>query len=330
MFYNTEYPRVYTLEASSLDIFKKPIIWFKPYLSGLGQLLVYRFKIKPNEKGIARDNFHKRILRMSDGSKLMLGMTIPSKSPRAVVIYLHTVCGDYTQMAHITKVFDKDNIAYVSYTRSGNDPGLDFTTFNFIGRIEELQLVIQYISNLYPGVPIHAIGASAGSALLIRYLGKYNTNKAIKSAVLVSPGYNFVQSLRQMSLISKSYLVNKMKYTIRHMNKQEELKSVRTLDDWVNFQSYILGYKSRNAYIQECDPINYLEHINVPSLFISSLDDTVFPGSITQTFTSLPQINPNITMVITKQGGHALFEDVGHDQPWYIRVIHEWINKKIK
>uniref|UniRef100_K3XCJ1 Serine aminopeptidase S33 domain-containing protein n=1 Tax=Globisporangium ultimum (strain ATCC 200006 / CBS 805.95 / DAOM BR144) TaxID=431595 RepID=K3XCJ1_GLOUD len=80
----------------------------------------------------------------------------------------------------------------VTYTRSGNDSTLEFNTFNFIGRIKDLQAVLEYAQSVYPGSPIHAVGASAGSALLIRYLGKYNKKKIIKSAMLILPGCNLV------------------------------------------------------------------------------------------------------------------------------------------
>jgi predicted alpha/beta-fold hydrolase len=263
---------------------------------------------------------------MKDGSQIRIGYSSPSNRPRAVVLYLHTVGGDYTQLSHISDIVRDDNIAYVTYTRSGNDASLNFSKFNFVGRIDELELVLNYIQSLYPGAPIHAIGASAGSALLIRYLGGHNKNNTIKSAVLVSPGYNFMQSCGNMNAISKAYLVNKMKYTIRGLPQSSDLDSVRTLEDWVEFQSKLLGYETSRQYILDCDPVHYLHRIDVPSLFISSLDDSIFDGKTTKEFTGLPQVNPNIMMVVTKRGGHVMFNDEGHDVPWFLRVAREWLH----
>lgn len=143
----------------------------------------------------------------------------------------------------------QEHVAYVTYTRSGNDSSLNISKFNFVGRIEELQVVNRYIQRYSPDVPVHAIGASAGSSLLIRFLGKYNTQKRIKSAVLISPGYDFMRSFVAMNILSRAYLVNKMKYMIRSLPYKEEMKSVRTLDDWVMFQSRLLGYSSKEEYI---------------------------------------------------------------------------------
>lgn len=329
MFYETEYPLVYSASKTTLDILTRPIIWFKPLLSTIGQFIYYRYKIKPMEVKVAETMFDKKILKMEDGTEIMLAISCQIAKPKAIVMYLHTVCGTYEQLAHFAHMLKGDGLAYISYTRSGNDSSLIFNKFNFVGRIEELQAVIRYLSIIYPDVPIHVVGASAGSALLIKYLGKYNSDKIIKSAVLVSPGYNFMKSIETMNGFSKAYLVNKMKYMIRNLPCKEELKSVKTMEDWLTFQSRLLGYSSNEEYVKDCDPFHYLQHINVPTLCISALDDNIFDGKITKEFIDLPSRNPNITLVVTKRGGHVLFEDNGYDMPWFLRVTHEWLKQKI-
>lgn len=327
MFYTSEYPQVFATQDPDLAILSKPIRWFQPFQYSLGQILLYRLKIRPIEKQVAKNLMVTTVLTMENGTRVKVGYTKPSPRPKSVVLYLHTVCGDYTQFAHIGGVLYADNIAYVSYTRAGNDAEMVFTSFNFIGDIKELQLVIQFIQQTYPGVDIHAIGASAGSALLIRYLGKFNPSRDIKSAVLVSPGYHFVRSFESMSGLSKAYLINKLKYKVRHMYK-DQVNHIRTLDDWIEFQSKMLGYRTKEDYIRESDPVYYLTKINVPTLFLSSLDDTIFNQEITREFLNLPKVNSNVSIVVTKQGGHAMFEDEGHDIPWFIRVCREWVHSK--
>lgn len=327
MFYTSEYPKLFTTRDPGLRILSNPIRWFQPFQSGLGQILLYRLKIQPIEQQVAKNLMMTTVLTMENGTKIRVGYIKPSPKPKAVVLYLHTVCGDYIQFAHIGGVFYADNVAYVSYTRAGNDMKMAFSSFNFIGDIKELQLVIQFIQKTFVGVDIHAIGASAGSALLIRYLGKFNTSKAIKSAVLVSPGYHFIRSFESMSGFSKAYLINKLKYTVRRIYK-EQVDHIRTFDDWIEFQSKMLGYKTKEDYIRESDPVYYLDKINVPALFLSSLDDGIFNGDITQEFLELPRSNPNVSIVVTKQGGHAMFEDEGHDIPWFLRVCREWVHNK--
>lgn len=329
MLYDTEYPQVFSTSTITLDILQKPIVWFKPFLTSIGQVFLYRFKIKPVELRRANE-LDKKIIKMKDGSEIMIATSRQSYKPKAIVLYLHTVCGNYTQLAHLSNILKDDKLAYITYTRSGNDSSLAFSTFNFVGRIEELQVVIKYISITYPNVPIHAIGASAGSALLIRYLGKYNLDKNIRSAVLISPGYNFMKSCQNMNWISKAYLVNKMKHMIRGLGYNKLLKSVKSLDDWLVFQSELLGYQTTEEYVKDCDPVHYLHKINVPTLCMSALDDGVFDGTITQEYIDLPNQNSNVILVITKRGGHVIFEDQGHEIPWFLRVTQEWLIEMIK
>lgn len=330
MLYHSEYPKVYTRRSVNLEILKKPVTWFKPFYTSLGQMLLYRLKIKPLESKYSSSLLTNKIIKMNDGSEIMIGMTTP-KNPAAVIIYLHTVCGNYSQLSHIAHMVSDDNIAYISYTRSGNDPLLCFSKFNFVGRLDELDLVLDYIKSIYPNVPIHAIGASAGSNLLMRYIGSRNQNMIIKSAALLSPGYNFIEAIEHMNSITKAYLVNKMKYTLRNITgpHKERLEKVKTLDDWIDFQSHILGYSSSEDFIQDCNPINHVEGINIPTLCISSYDDNVFHGALTKKYLYLPEKNPNITIVTTDIGGHVIFQDSEDVLPWCLRVSYDWIKKHL-
>lgn len=330
MLYEYEYPQIHTSLELGLDILKRPIKWFKPFYSSIGQMLLYRLRVKPYETMYADELLTKSILKMKDGSEIMIGMTTP-KDPRGIVLYLHTVCGNYTQMSHIAHMTKSDNVAYFSYTRSGCDPLLNFSTFNFVGRTDELEAVISYIGHIYPNVPIHAVAASAGSNLLIRYLSMNNQEKKIRSAVMLSPGYNFMEACNHMSGITQAYLVNKMKYTLRNISgpNRDKLSAVRSMDDWVDFQSSLLGYESTSHFVKDCEPINHIHKINVPSLFISSYDDSVFSGSLTKKYLYLPRVNHNVAIVTTNRGGHVIFEDSEGMHPWCLRVAYDWIKKHL-
>ena len=72
MFFETEYPQVYSNTNIVLDILRKPIVWFKPSLTSLGQLILYRFKVKPLELKSADDLFSKKIIKMKLMGLLLL------------------------------------------------------------------------------------------------------------------------------------------------------------------------------------------------------------------------------------------------------------------
>ncbi|KAL3668760.1 hypothetical protein V7S43_006055 [Phytophthora oleae] len=93
MLYETEYPTVYSSGPIFLDILRRPITWFKPYLTALGQILIYRMQIKKQEVRAAQLSMSKTIIKMRDGSEILIGVTRPRNAVRAVVLYLHTICG---------------------------------------------------------------------------------------------------------------------------------------------------------------------------------------------------------------------------------------------
>ena len=324
MLYDIEYPKIYTASNNVIEILNQPIKWFKPSQTTLGQIVSYLFKIRPKEEDGVK-NMKIQIIKMNNGSEIKLAMNASSKTPKAVVLYLHTVAGTYIQAGHLSRLLDSENISYVSYTRAGNDKKLKCTQYNFIGSISELEIIIQYINTVFPNTPIHAVGASAGAALLTRYLAKHNQNKQISSAVLVSPGYDFINAMKSMNRFSKSYLLNRMKFTIQEFTSKEDLKGIRSFEDWMHFQSKVLKYNNVDKYIEDHNPCNFVHMINVPTLCLSSLDDPIFVKKETCKYLNLPTINHNITIVTTKQGGHVMFNDSGHDVSWYIRVIYHWV-----
>lgn len=326
LFYTEEFPKVFTQNRDiNLDIFYKPVKWFKPFFTLLGQMALYRLKIKDMELQ-SIENLNVKIIKMQDGTNIKLGFTYP-KNPKCVLLYLHTVCGNYTQLAHMSDIMKKENIAYVSYTRSGNDPLLRFSKFNFIGRVDELDIVLDHIKLLFPGKPIHVMGASAGSALLIRYLGKHNIHKKIKSGILVSPGYSFIEAMNDMNITSKTYLVNKLKHMVKDNGNPIALKKIKSLEDWLEYQSDSLGYKNKHDFIQDQDPMHFLDKINVPTLFISALDDNIFTKDLVQKYIHKTVSNKNNIVILLDRGGHVMFDDEGHTEAWFIRATKEWIQK---
>jgi predicted alpha/beta-fold hydrolase len=326
LFYTKEFPKVFTQNRDiTLDIFYQPVKWFKPFFTLMGQMALYRLKIQDMELQ-SSENLNTKIIKMQDGTNIKLGFTYP-KNPKCVLLYLHTVCGTYTQMAHLADIMKKENIAYVSYTRSGNDPLMSFSKFNFIGRVDELDIVLDHIKLMFPGKPIHVMGASAGSALLIRYLGRHNQHKKIKSGILVSPGYSFIEAMNDMNMASKSYLVNKLKYMVKDNGDLNALKKIKSLDDWIKYQSDSLGYKNTNLFIKDQDPMHYLDKINVPTLFISALDDNIFTKELVEKYLQKTVSNKNNIIVLLDRGGHVMFDDEGHSEAWFIRAAKEWIQK---
>ena len=130
-----------------------------------------------------------------------------------------------------------------------------------------------------------------------------------------------------MSITSKSYLVNKMKHMVKNNGDINLLNKIKTLQDWLDYQSYSLGYQKTQDFVRDQDPQYFLDKINVPTLFISALDDNIFTKDLVEKFIHKTVSNKNNVMVLLNRGGHVMFDDEGHNEAWFIRATKEWISK---
>ena len=63
------------------------------------------------------------------------------------------------------------------------------TDFSF-GSTSDLKEQLEHIQNLFPKSDLYAVGSSAGTGLLVRYLGEQGTDTPFKAAFAMCPGYN--------------------------------------------------------------------------------------------------------------------------------------------
>ncbi|KAK8640386.1 hypothetical protein V6N13_008140 [Hibiscus sabdariffa] len=89
----------------------------------------------------------------------------------------------------------------------------------------------------------------------------------------------------------------------------EKSSSVREFD---NHATRVLGkFETVDTFYRRSSSINHVEHVSVPLLCISALDD--------------PEVNENIILATTQHGGHlAFYEGLTASSLWWIRAVHEF------
>lgn len=327
MIWVSETPTVITSNDWILPILRRPIYWLRGVANVWSQYAVYMLNYMQTDKFVAIKLFNTYDLDVGN-EKIRVARTRHMIRPKLIVLYCHTVFGHYAEFAHIAEQLKGDPIVYFSYSRRGVHPELPTKYYNITGSVDILDKILDHINSTYPNVPVHAIGASAGTCLLSKYLGSKNQSKRIKSAILISPGYNFVRSVREMPESVQVRLLAKIKSRYQHC-LSSELMDVKTLQECVMVCHTSTEYKSMQEYIQNNDPAYFLHSINVPTVMISALDDFCFPGNITKDYSDLPQRNKNITMIMTQRGGHISFNDYRSTVPWCSRVAVEYIKAKL-
>lgn len=256
-------------------------------------------------------------------------------NPKAIVLILHTLCGTYTESANLAKRFQNQyNWLSVSYSRRGHHYKLSKPIFNTVGDQNDLKEILNEIKNRYPLLPIYAVGLSAGSSLLARYIGDHKEQSLISAAVLISPGYDFETSLKHMPKFISTTIVKKVKKLYLHNNHQllsnhnqnilDKLYNSKNMSDWHDHQWVYHNHVSLTEYYKHHNPVHVLEDITIPCLYISALDDIAFPASLTKKFKKLVNNNKSSIIVHTKRGGHlGFFENITMNR-WCFDVTCEF------
>lgn len=133
-------------------------------------------------------------LECSDGKKRQVHIWEP-EAPRKVFLILHGLmdhCGNYILPA----LYFKDHgIASVIYAQNGHDhkgpdhPGKVFFK-SFEALTEDVGLMIAWIKEQYPGLPIYIVGHSMGSLVATHYgIETQTPDSIVKGYILSSPYY---------------------------------------------------------------------------------------------------------------------------------------------
>ena len=103
-------------------------------------------------------------------------------------------------------------IAFSSFRRGCG--GLPLTTpkFNILGDPRDTTDAIDAVrAAVGPNAPIFAVGLSAGSAALIRYLGETGENTPVMAAVAISPGHRLPDAWERCHRVYNRILTDKVR-----------------------------------------------------------------------------------------------------------------------
>lgn len=301
------------------------------------QYLIYYFESKLDD--IVGNKFYKTdIIITNDNEKILIGIGNIKYNYNGILLIFHTIFGDYRDNSNgIKKMCKKLNLLPISYSRRGHSFKLETVKFNTTGHIEDVELVLDYIEKNYPNKPIYGYARSAGTSLLTRYLGNVKYKSRISLAILISSGFNFSKSIKNMSPEFNKMLVNKCKNFWLKPNEdlfsknKKDLKyynllmNSSTLEEWHKYQWYF-SQKSKNTleYYNINNPIYVLKNIQIPILYINALDDLLFDKSLINKYTSLVNYSDYKILIQTKSGSHLGFYENLFDD-WSIKITKEFI-----
>ncbi len=189
------------------------------------------------------------------------------------------------------------------------------------GATEDVDLVLNWLTERFPSAPLGIVGFSLGGSVTIKYMGENGTH--VQTAVSVSPPFDLDAGVDILDHgVGRRYTGHFLKLLkekvraksnhIPHHIDVEALLAAETFREFDNGWAPLHGFQDAADYYARCSPRNFLAEISKPTLILRSLDDPFFsPDDVPyDTITA----NPNLTVHLTEHGGHVGF--VEGKFPW--------------
>jgi predicted alpha/beta-fold hydrolase len=221
------------------------------------------------------------------------------------------------------------------YSRGYNMP-INNKTIYLCNINEDLNEILNYLFDKFTNNMNYLVGISMAANSFSNYLCHYN-NKRVKSLIsiynpldLLSICYSQTYSMINNYLVNRIFKKNMKKYLLINFAKSKSIKNNINmyLDDLELFYSKFIKpynnkkYKSFSEYSFNNSCINFIDNLEIPSLFIFADDDCVTPISKAQI--EKLKNNKNILQLHSRYGSHVgHYDDEGNI--WLVNLIDKYI-----
>jgi len=276
------------------------------------------------------------ILRMSDGGTTALdwlGLDAPATTPTLVV--LPSITGDAQSMRSMVRDLRRDTgWRVVVCTRRGHgDLELTSPILNTMGSTDDLREQLAQIREQVPDSPLYAVGMSAGSAVLVRYLGEEGPRSVIRAGIAYCPGYDIGVAWhrvppfynRLMSWRLKQYFLARHAPALKHFGTYDACVAARDLAQFHEHLYEMAGCANPDDYLARSNPMRVMEDIAVPVLIINADDDPVCVDANARDHVDTVRRVPDALLVRTARGSHCAFHEGWSARSWANRLMANYL-----
>mmetsp|Transcript_16774 Transcript_16774/g.27177 ORF Transcript_16774/g.27177 Transcript_16774/m.27177 type:complete len:376 (-) Transcript_16774:1210-2337(-) len=207
--------------------------------------------------------------------------------------------------------------------------------------IHELVMAVQCKR---PGAKLVAVGASMGSNIMVKYLcDREIENHPVQAAVSISNPFDLkgIMEIEQHFPFNLRYFremfegrfvkwfkrrLSKFGHLFDDPDSDFELDVLLGKNCMQSFTEYackhFFNYDSFQEYLSDASCTNYVENLQVPTLFIQSLDDPLVPRQLIPEDKLLN--SKNATLLLTHNGGHIAFLD-RHLRCWFLPLSRAFL-----
>jgi predicted alpha/beta-fold hydrolase len=238
-----------------------------------------------------------------------------------VMILLHGMEG-HGQRPYVTgtaKLFNENGMdaVCVNFRGCSGEDNRFYKSYHS-GATNDLEDVIQHCIQNKNYTKIYIKGISLGGNIILKYLGEdRNIPKEIKAAISISaPVYLNGSAIELHKLKNKAFairfrqhLINKLK--VKQSKYPEKLsnsnlRTIKTLRDFDEFYtSEAHGFSNALDYYEKASSLQFLPHINVPTLLINALNDSFLSPECYPVKEA--KQNANFFLEMPQYGGHVGF-----------------------
>ena len=306
-----------------------------PWLSNTHAHLLYFDLIKKRRIQLRYERTDQ--LTMQDGGTTAIawiGLDLPENTPTIVV--MHTITGTPESMRELVRDlhhYTGWRIALCLRRGHANLP-LTVPKINLFGSTDDLGEQLTYIQQQYPASDLYAVGSSAGTGLLVRYLGEAGLDTPFKAAFALCPGYDTALGFQYVHPFYSKMMTKKLfeKFVTPYASvwgNTAALKKVMRAKNLLEFeQAYyeMAGYSEYQSYNQATNPIYVFNNVKIPLLILNAEDDPVCNIKNLEPYKAVIENMPNVAVVTTKKGSHCgYYEGLVDTHSWATKLMADFL-----
>lgn len=227
----------------------------------------------------------------------------------------------------------------VHFRGCGRSPNRRYAGYHS-GLYQDAAAALELLADRYPGVPMVGIGYSLGGNMLVNYLGRH-AKPRLSAACVVSAPLDLAACADAInsgfSRFYQWYLLKDMRRKLRaklarFTQTDIEAAHVAELGNFWQFDNRYTapshGYADAADYYRQASGLQYLQHIQTPTLVVHAADD---PFMDQRVIPAPSQLTAAIHYQLLACGGHVGFIHGPLWRPrfWLEQALPEWLEQQL-
>lgn len=299
-----------------------PEAYYVPYLFKHSYAQLLLFMLQSHIQNEIEPSFRESVMVSDSGDHVLLDWFLPANynDTTPIVVYIPGITGTLREAFGFTKEIIAKGWVGVVFHRRGHEANLRCPSFNIFGNARDLRIAIECIHASSSKSPIFLVGSSAGSAVMVRYLGEFKDKPIVQAAVGLSPGYDIENMWnrihgsffdRYLAKQLKKFFIQSNETILSSRNRAtvERLYAAQTVEEFAKLACNFASETSELNYeewLKITCPLRVAHNISTPCLCLNALDDPIcHRDMVMQIGYSLPHENLNCALIITENGSHC-------------------------